>query len=369
MNYKKTTRTRSGKLLLGVSLFLFTLILNGCHDNDIQSTPSEMQNPIVITHQTTPLSALTNGRISNNAGNGFVNLDASGGLTYFSTPGACPYMATPVSSGTAGTGFAYSDYFSADFNGDGYTDLICRDSFGSLFYFPWNPTSKTYPSAGSGSNVGNGFNFQSYFIGDFNGDGKSDLIGRNSSGTLYFYPFNNNTFIGQGGGGIVGTGFNNFTHYFIADWDADGKYDIICRNTSGSLYFYPNTNNQFSISTNVGNGFNMIDYYIVEVTGDQFPDLLTKTSSAELLAYPFKSNHSFIGNGGGYSMLFTRELNSQLFFKDFSCDQISDFFEVKAGGLIEGRQCITTNGTPWYFGYSLYNVATWNYQKYFPGYY
>lgn len=44
-----------------------------------------------------------------------------------------------------------------------------------------------------------------------------DLIVRDSSGNLRLYPFQNNTFYNNGGGTIVGNGFN-FTDYFPGDW-------------------------------------------------------------------------------------------------------------------------------------------------------
>ena len=42
--------------------------------------------------------------------------------------------------------------------------------------------------------VGNGWDFSHYFVGDWTGDSKSDLIVRTASGDLLLYPFANGTF-------------------------------------------------------------------------------------------------------------------------------------------------------------------------------
>ena len=44
-----------------------------------------------------------------------------------------------------------------------------------------------------------------------------DLIVRDETGGLYLYPFRNDTFYNNGGGTQVGNGFN-FTDYFVGNW-------------------------------------------------------------------------------------------------------------------------------------------------------
>jgi hypothetical protein len=97
-------------------------------------------------------------------------------------------------------------------------------------------------------------------LGRWTEDGTSDLIVRNSAGSLYLYPFRNNTFYGNPET-LVGNGFN-FTHYFVGDWTGDGTDDMIVRDSAGSLYLYPFRNNTFygNPETLVGNGFNFTRY-------------------------------------------------------------------------------------------------------------
>lgn len=50
--------------------------------------------------------------------------------------------------------------------------------------------------------------FTDYFPADWTGDGIPDLMVRTSSGDLLLYPFGNGTFYRQGGGRVVGSGWN-----------------------------------------------------------------------------------------------------------------------------------------------------------------
>ena len=66
--------------------------------------------------------------------------------------------------------------------------------------------------------------------GDFNGDGKSDILWRDSSGTSPIWLMNGATSILQAGGlGNVGT---NWVVAQTGDFNGDGKSDILWRDTS-----------------------------------------------------------------------------------------------------------------------------------------
>ncbi len=75
-----------------------------------------------------------------------------------------------------------------DFNGDGYTDLLARETSGVLWL---------YPGDGSGgwltrAQVGQGWNVMTALVapGDFNGDGNPDVLARDGGGLLWLYPGN-----------------------------------------------------------------------------------------------------------------------------------------------------------------------------------
>ena len=73
---------------------------------------------------------------------------------------------------------------------------------------------------------------------DFNGDGRSDLLARDTTGVLWLYP-------GNGKGGWLprirlGAGWNTMTAVFGAgDFNGDGKADVLARDKANTLWLYP----------------------------------------------------------------------------------------------------------------------------------
>jgi peptidoglycan-N-acetylglucosamine deacetylase len=93
-----------------------------------------------------------------------------------------------------------------DFNGDGKTDLVARETAtGALWLYPGNGRG----GFGTATRIGRGWNVMDAIVGpgDFNGDGKTDLVARETAtGALWLYPGN-----GRGGFGTatrVGRGWN-----------------------------------------------------------------------------------------------------------------------------------------------------------------
>lgn len=137
-----------------------------------------------------------------------------------------------------------------DFNGDGKPDLIARKPDGTLwFYASAGTTAAGVPILGAAVQIGrSGWNaYQEVTAsGDFNGDRKPDLIARKSDGTLWFYA----------GTGVVSassegyraavqigvSGWNSYLQVLgIGDLNRDGHSDLVAMRTDGSLWFYAGT--------------------------------------------------------------------------------------------------------------------------------
>ena len=149
-------------------------------------------------------------------------LGQSGG-TFFSNQAAASY-ALPSGWSVAGTG---------DFNSDGHVDLLLRNTNGTITEwlgqanggFAWNANA-TYALDNS---------WHVAAIGDFNGDGQSDVLLVNSNGSL-------TDWLGQSGG----TFFSNHAAASYAlpsgwsvvgsgDFNGDGRSDLLLRNTNGTI--------------------------------------------------------------------------------------------------------------------------------------
>ncbi|MDG1334374.1 MAG: hypothetical protein P8P74_18720 [Crocinitomicaceae bacterium] len=145
-----------------------------------------------------------------------------------------------------GTGYStQSTYWSKDFNGDGISDLLERGKKGKLFmrFATTTPSSPEYQypdkvgdnlngvtySLGNRFEVGHGFNFVTYHLADFTGDGKCDLLCQASNGYMYMYHFNGSSFTTNGiqvrFGQAPSWGTNK--KFFPADKNGDGIYEIV----------------------------------------------------------------------------------------------------------------------------------------------
>ncbi len=72
-------------------------------------------------------------------------------------------------------------------------------------------------------------------VGDFNGDGTADILWWHTSGTLYLWLMNGLSIVGQGSPGGAST---DWTVVSVGDFNGDGTADILWRHTSGTLYLW-----------------------------------------------------------------------------------------------------------------------------------
>ncbi|UNO41739.1 VCBS repeat-containing protein [Streptomyces sp. MST-110588] len=145
--------------------------------------------------------------------------------------------------GSGGYDIGTHDLTSADFNGDGKPDVVAAEQdTGRL----WLYSGDGKGSIGGGGNrkmIGTGGwnGMHELTAGDFNGDGKADLIGvEESSGELFLYAGDGTGSIGGGSTRKrIGTNWDSMQNLVAGDFNEDGKTDIIATETeSGELFFY-----------------------------------------------------------------------------------------------------------------------------------
>ncbi|MFF1482377.1 GDSL-type esterase/lipase family protein [Streptomyces sp. NPDC058301] len=133
----------------------------------------------------------------------------------------------------------YSQTTTADFDQNDIPDLIARDGQGNLYLWPGNQDIDA-PRSGDGTFTRSrlltgGWDFTQTTTGDFDADGKTDLIAKDSANNLHLWP-------GRGDGTFARprqlTGGWDFTQTTTGDFDADGKTDLIAKDSQDDLYLW-----------------------------------------------------------------------------------------------------------------------------------
>ena len=125
-----------------------------------------------------------------------------------------------------------------DFDGDGKSDILWRNS-GTGEVYQWLMNGTTIASQGTPGTVAPSSGWVIQGVGDFNGDGKADILWRNSTtGDVYIWQMNGTTIASQGDLGIVSPS-SGWNIVGVGDFNGDGKADILWQNsTSGEIYIW-----------------------------------------------------------------------------------------------------------------------------------
>ncbi len=123
-----------------------------------------------------------------------------------------------------------------DFDGDGKSDILWRNS-GSGEVYVWLMNGTAITGQGTPGTVSPASGWVIQGVGDFDGNGKSDILWRNSTtGDVYIWLMNGTAIASQGDLGVISS---DWVIQGVGDFNGDGKADILWRNTtSGEVYVW-----------------------------------------------------------------------------------------------------------------------------------
>ena len=138
----------------------------------------------------------------------------------------CLVLSSPLLASEFAFGDIIQPIIPGDYNGDGASDIVWRDTFGSVYLRQMNGGT-----IGDDSFIANmRTNWMIVGSGDFNGDGKADILWRSISGDVAVWLMDGVSITSAStianiwpGWTIVGTG----------DFNGDGKADILWRTRTG----------------------------------------------------------------------------------------------------------------------------------------
>ena len=143
--------------------------------------------------------------------------------------------------------------------------------------------------------------------GDFNGDGRSDVLLRNSNGWM-------TEWLGQANGSFSDNGAvaSNWAHpdWQVAgtgDFNGDGRSDVLLRHNNGWMTeWLGQTNGSFSDNGAVASNWTHPNWQVAGIgdfNGDNRDDLLLRHSDGTIVEWLGQANGSFVANGAATSWL------------------------------------------------------------------
>ena len=172
-----------------------------------------------------------------------------------------------------------------DYTGDGIGDLIVKQTTsGNAYVLPGDGKGKLTHWVGPfAQGVGRTMFSASNIAGP---RGRADLLARTSSGQLAVYPYNGRSNLGKAIGTIPVTGTVKQI-LSVGDWNGDGKGDVIARRgaTGDVLTLYLGRGNgAFAAGVDMGTGWSEVTSLaaVGDVTGDKRPDLMGRVRNIRM---------------------------------------------------------------------------------------
>ena len=233
-----------------------------------------------------------------------------------------------------------------DFNGDGRDDIMWRHADGRITN--WLGTG----SGGFSDNVANAYNAVSTDwnvagIGDFNGDGRDDILWRHDDGRL-------TDWLSSVNGGYLPNSANIYTSVAtdwqiagVGDFNGDGRDDIMWRNTDGRITNWLGTATG-GFSDNVANAYNGVstDWQVAGIgdfNGDGRDDILWRHDHGWLTDWLSTANAGYLPNSANiYTSVATDWQIASV--GDFNGDGRDDIMWRNADGRITNWLGTATGG-------------------------
>ena len=266
-----------------------------------------------------------------------------------------------ASGGFAGNGAHFSTTVSADwqvegtgdFNGDGRVDILWRNTSTGQIADWLGTMTGGFEANGANSRSAVSTAWHVAGVGDFNGDGRSDILWINDAGMVADW-------LGTATGGFAGNGANS-ANTVAADWDVagvgdfngDGRSDVLWRNTAtGQVMDWLGAPNG-GFAKNAANSISIVSASwqvagVGDFDGDTRSDILWRNSATGQVAdWLGTLSGGFIGNGANSAHAlstnwqvaaigdYNGDTRSDILWRNTATGEVTDWLGTAAGGFAD----------------------------------
>jgi RHS repeat-associated protein len=240
-----------------------------------------------------------------------------------------------------------SNNFLGDFNGDGKTDIMGYTSNPGTWHVLLSDGT-SFSAPGSGLWSGHAGGPSNNFLGDFNGDGKTDIMGYTSVPGLWHVVLSSGTNFNAPGGGHWRGHRGKASDNFIGDFNGDGRSDSLgYTGVPGQWHVALSDGTSFTApGSGIWNGHrgDRSNNFLGDFNGDGKTDIMGYTGSQGLWHVSLSSGTNFNAPGSGNWSGHAGGASNNI-LGDFNGDGMTDVAGYKSGGKWAVCLSVGTNFT------------------------